>query len=95
MRGICHERLQPFCDIKFHISDWPSVPCALLHCGANKLANQGQELLCVPRMELLQQSEQSQDEWRPVHRVGRFPADHACEGEVTTPGELLAFDNIH
>lgn len=56
------------------------LACALLHCGANKLANQCQELLCVPGVKLLQQSEQTQDEWWPVHRVGRFPADHACEG---------------
>lgn len=56
-----------------------SVPCALLHCGADKLADQRQELLGVPGMKLLQQGEQSQDERRPVHGVRRFPADHSCK----------------
>lgn len=60
MRGICHERLQSlFVILSFTISDWPSIPCALLHCGANKLADQCQELLGVPGVELLQQSEQA------------------------------------
>lgn len=71
-----------FVTLSSTISDWSSVPCALLHCGANKLANQRQELLRVPGMKLLQQSEKSQDEWWPVHRVGRLPADHACEGKL-------------
>lgn len=78
MRGICHRRLAT---LKPTVSDWSSVPCALLHCGANKLAGQGQELLGVPGMKLLQQSEQPQDKGWPVHGVGRFPADHACEEE--------------
>ena len=78
MGGICHGRLVIR---KPTVSDWSSVPRALLHCGANKLAGQGQELLGVPGMKLLQQSEQSQDERWPVYGVGRFPADHACEEE--------------
>lgn len=48
-----------FVILSFTISDWPSIPCALLHCGANKLADQCQELLGVPGVELLQQSEQA------------------------------------
>lgn len=60
MRGICPERLQSlFVALSSTISDWPSVPCTLLHCGANKLANQCQELLGVPGVELLQQREQT------------------------------------
>lgn len=60
MRGICPERLQSlFVALGSTISDWPSVPCALLHCGANKLANQCQELLGVPGVELFQQCEQT------------------------------------
>lgn len=31
----------------------PSVPCALLHCGADKLADQRQELFSVPGVKLL------------------------------------------
>lgn len=53
------------------------LACALLHCGADKLADQCQELFGVPRVKLLQQGEQSQDEWRPVHGVSRLPADHS------------------
>lgn len=60
MRWICYERLQfLFVALSSTISDWPSIPCALLHCGANKLANQCQELLSVPGVKLLQQSEQT------------------------------------
>lgn len=60
MRGICPDRSQSlFVALSSTISDWPSVPCALLHCGANKLANQCQELLGVPGVELLQQREQT------------------------------------
>lgn len=62
------------------IPDCPSVPRTLLHCGADELADQCQELLRVPGVKLLQQGEQSQDEWWPIHRVGRLPADHSCKG---------------
>lgn len=61
------------------VTSIPLVPCALLHCGADKLADQRQELFGVPGVKLLQQSEQSQDEWRPVHGVSRLPADHSCK----------------
>lgn len=60
---------------------WPSVPRTLLHCGADKLADQRQELLRVPGMELLQQGEQSEDKRWPIHGVGRFPADHSCKDD--------------
>lgn len=53
------------------------LACALLHCGADKLANQRQELLRVPGVKLFQQSEQAQDKWWPIDRVGGLPADHS------------------
>lgn len=73
---------------------WPRVPGTLLHCGADKLADQRQELLRVPGVKLLQQGEQSQDERRPVHGVGRFSADHPCKatqvtGHAARPGTSL------
>lgn len=70
------------------------VPCALLHCGADELADQRQELLRVPGMKLLQQREQTQDQRRPVHGVGRFSADHSCkEGQITLR-EVHAFGGV-
>lgn len=72
----------------------PCVPGTLLHCGADKLADQRQELLRVPGVKLLQQGEQSQNERRPVHGVGRFSADHPCKatqvtGHASRPGTSL------
>lgn len=64
--------------------DWPSVPYALLHCGADKLADQRQELFRVPGMKLLQQGEEPQHQGRPVHGVGGLSADHSCEDRQTT-----------
>lgn len=58
---------------------WPSVPYTLLHCGADKLADQRQELFRVPGMKLLQQGEEPQHQRRPVHGVGGLSADHSCE----------------
>lgn len=74
------------------------VPGTLLHCGANELADQRQELLCVPRMKLLQQGEQSQDQRWPVHGVGRFSADHSCKEPQTTSytsGRGLVSGDVH
>ena len=75
--GICRVR-SPLCP------GWPSVPCALLHCGADELADQRQELLRVPGVKLLQQGEQPQHQGRPVHGVGGLSADHSCEDRQTT-----------
>lgn len=79
-RGLRHARFRAHCATLMTLFPaWPSVPCALLHCGADKLADQRQELLGVARMELLQQGEQSQHKRRPVHGVGGFPAHHSCK----------------
>lgn len=80
-RGMWHASSQPALQHKFHAFLVASVPRTLLHCGADKLADQRQELLRVPGMKLLQQGEQSQDKRWPIHRVGRFPADHSCKDD--------------
>ena len=55
-----------------------TVPSALLHDGADELANQGQELLCVSGVELLQKRQQPEHQWGPVDRVCCLPARHSC-----------------
>lgn len=56
---------------------WDLLACALLHCGADELADQRQELLRVAGVKLLQQGEQPQDERRPIDGVGGLAADHS------------------
>lgn len=53
------------------------LPCALLHDGADELTNESQELVCVSRVELLEQSEQAEHQGRPVDRVCGFLAGHS------------------
>lgn len=64
------------------------LPCALLHDGADELANEGQELLCVSGVELLEQGEQAEHQRRPVNWVCCFPAGHSWQKHKTVPNEF-------
>lgn len=57
------------------------LPCALLHNRADELSKQSQEVLCVSGVELLEQSEQTQNQRGPVHRISRFLARHSFYAE--------------
>lgn len=52
------------------------LPCALLHNGADVLTDQGQELLRVSRVELLEECEHTKHKRRPVDWVCSFFTGH-------------------
>lgn len=53
------------------------VPCALLCDGADELTNEGEELVCVSGVELLEEGEEAEHQRGPVDGVCSFPASHS------------------
>lgn len=70
-----------------------SLPRALLHNGADVLTDQGQELLRVSWVELLEQCEHAEHKRRPVNWVCSFFAGHPYE--ITTHDVVYMWANIN
>lgn len=69
------------------------LPRALLHDGADVLTDQGQELLRVSWVELLEECEHAEHKRRPVDWVCSFFAGHPYE--ITTHEVVYMWVNIN